>query len=457
MEGLVNYLLSDDINVVNNDNFEDSINVINNDVFQENENTMILNNRFEVPMNSCDLKSRIADTLSTNSLKKSKWAVNIFNEWLINRQSSGIINGLHVFKPLADMSKGDLDSQLQYFIFETRKKNGERYPATTLRDIFQGISYHVKIVISKGWRLFDDDQFQLSRNALDAAMKEANKSNITSAGNGASTPITLQQEDKLWETGVLGDDNPTTLLRTIFYSAGKFFGLRGGKEHRELEFGKHIKLEQTEEGEALVYTNCYSKNRNGGLNQRNVKPKIVKVFMCHEKPERCFVTLYKKYASKRPKQGKSTSFYLKAKLNYSEREWFEDRVVGHNTLSNMIKTIAELGGLKGGNFVNHSLKKTTGQALKNMDDVQRRAHTGNRSEAQNIYERVTNEDFKRTSAALYGNSSNCEDEMKLSPSQTTSSVSIHVSKESCEIRGSPSKKMRIEACGETNKIVFYFD
>ena len=78
-------------------------------------------------------------TMSENSIRKSNWTVNIFKEWLHDRQKNGIFNGLRVFKDFEEMTKSELDSQLQYFVFEVRKKT--KYPATTLKDIFQGIGY----------------------------------------------------------------------------------------------------------------------------------------------------------------------------------------------------------------------------------------------------------------------------------------------------------------------------
>lgn len=147
-------------------------------------------------------------------------------------------------------------------------------------------------------------------------------------------------------------------MNKTFYFTGKFFGLRGGREHRTLEWGRDIQLTQTEEGEALVYTNQFSKNYNGGLKQRNqgIKPKVVKAFGCPDRPDRCFVKFYKLYASKRPID--QTSYYLKALTNYNDR-WFSVSPIGHNTLSKMMNDIANAGFLDG-NFTNHSLKKTTG-------------------------------------------------------------------------------------------------
>ena len=404
--------------------------------------------RFGEALSEEQLKERIENTKSKNSMKKAEWAVKIFKSWLRSRQSNGLINGLHVFKAFEDMLKSETDSQLQYFAFEVRKQDGSRYPASSLRDIFQGIGYYLRNKLGRDWRIFNDHEFQATRMALDAAMKEANALKIGSQGSGPSQPITQEQEDRLWESGILGDSNPTVLLHTIFFCCGKFFGLRGGKEHRELEFGKHIQLTVTEQGETLVYTNSYSKNYNGGLKHRNLKPKCIKVFPCNENPQRCFVRLYKLYASKRSSNFKSTGFYLRAKIIYHEHDWYEDRVLGHNTLDNLMKVIASCDALKG-NFTNHSLKKTTGQRLKNMNDVQRRSHTGNRSAAQSVYEQVDDEDFASTSAVLYGERS----AVKEPANQRMKVVEVD---HQIIFEAPPTKKLNIQVDGDTNKIFFSF-
>ena len=105
---------------------------------------------------------------------------------------------------------------------------------------------------------------------------------------------------------------------TMLFLIGKFFGLRGGREQRQLEWDNEIKLTQTEFGEALIYKNHFRRNYRGGLKQRNVKPKIIKAFKNPSDPEKCIVHIYKLYATKRPSNGKCNSCYLQPLVNYCD-------------------------------------------------------------------------------------------------------------------------------------------
>jgi len=201
---------------------------------------------------------------------------------------------------------------------------------------------------------------------------------------------------------------------------------------------------QTESGECLIYNSRHSKNYTGGLKQRNLKPKEVKVFPCPERPERCFLSIYKAYSNKRPL---SSCYYLKPLNKYSDDKWFQNVPIGHNTLSTLMKTICDAGGLEG-NFTNHSLKKTCATALKKFPSATKRMVTGNRSDSILCYEETNDEDFKETSKTLH----NIETISKKSVSISCSEVCNEIS-----VQGNTQKKMRIEVDANKNKIVFSFE
>lgn len=125
--------------------------------------------------------------------------------------------------------------------------------------------------------------------------------------------------------------------------------------------------------------------------------------------------------------------------------------------------------------------------MKSHSEAQRRAQTGNRSNAQSIYETITDEDFAINSRALYGlsqqkksmpttstisNDQTRADEdfadlaYSLSQPNNTSMPTTNstISKErltihtnaKLHVQAPPEKKMKIEVDGDSRKLVFTF-
>ena len=91
-----------------------------------------------------------------------------------------------------------------------------------------------------------------------------------------------------------------TLTRLFIYF-GKYFSLRSGEEHRKLRFSQLEFIEgHLVERTRLKYRSFAEKNYAGGLQYRKVKAKVVEHHKNIVNPERCVVSLYKKYVSKCP-------------------------------------------------------------------------------------------------------------------------------------------------------------
>ena len=88
-------------------------------------------------------------------------------------------------------------------------------------------------------------------------------------------PITQEQENRLWELGLLGDHNAQVLLNTIVYQVGYFFALRSGNKHRRLRhFPSQIQLHEPPGDRAyLVHCEDISKTNQGGLTSKKKKTK----------------------------------------------------------------------------------------------------------------------------------------------------------------------------------------
>ena len=83
---------------------------------------------------------------------------------------------------------------------------------------------------------FADKEFIDSKNSLNAEMKRLQAKGLGSNKRQAE-PITEQEEDTLWEMGLLGDHCPQVLLDTMIFYNGLYLDLRSGKEHRQLRLG----------------------------------------------------------------------------------------------------------------------------------------------------------------------------------------------------------------------------
>lgn len=250
------------------------------------------------------------------------------------------------------------------FITEVKKEHGEEYPPGTIYDLILMISiflereYSIKRLTSMA--------YPKVRNTLNCIMAEQ-----AEKGLGVQKErdyVTEEQEEVLWEKGLLGTENPDQLRLTLFFLLGKHFGLGGGSEHRDLIHypRTQIKFEEVNGKRVLVYREFKSRTNQGGLCSQNVKkPRVVFAFENKLHPEQCVQEVYSKYSKLTPIATENcTAFYLctSAAWNNGSKLWFTRQPVGRNYLSNYLKNIMEAGGFIG-NFTNHSLRAMTASRL----------------------------------------------------------------------------------------------
>ena len=130
-----------------------------------------------------------------------------------------------------------------------------------------------KLWIERAPNIFtkNDVAFQTLYHTMDSVYRKLRADSVGTEKQSTDT-FTKEEENKLWECGVLGVDNPTSLLRAVFFSNGKKIYLRSGNEHRNLWLSQ---LKRTENG--YMYTKNASKNHSGGLAQLHVKNKSMKI------------------------------------------------------------------------------------------------------------------------------------------------------------------------------------
>ena len=147
---------------------------------------------------------------------------------------------------------------------------------------------------------------------------------LQSQGDGSNIRqaevVTEEEENLLWERGYLGDTTPQSLLDTMVFYNGLYFALRSGGEHRQLRrMPCQIELiEPPGQRAYLRYVEDVSKNHPGGLKGRNITPNVALHHANTERPERCFVQLFKRYTELCPKDAPHHSYLRPAQTPRSD-------------------------------------------------------------------------------------------------------------------------------------------
>ena len=201
----------------------------------------------------------------------------------------------------------------------------------SLHHIICGVQRHLRFHGKPEIDFFKDAPFAECRMSLDAEMKRLQRCGLGSRRKKAK-PISPEEEEVLWQKGVLGSCNPQS-LDTMLYMCGLYFALRNIGEHRQVRFHQsQIQLvERPGERSYLQYTEDVSKNRQGGLKNRKLKLKVVIHYANDQNPERCFINLFKRYKSLYPMENlKKNAFYLQPLKNPTSQCWYSTKPIGHD-------------------------------------------------------------------------------------------------------------------------------
>ena len=356
-----------------------------------------------------ELKQAKTNAIPKNTLKNTTWAVKMWKQWSAHRKQ--VYPGEYGEWPVHPFIANDhqLDYWLSKFVLEARRSDGNPYPPNTLYQIYCGLMRFVRDRRPEV-NLFKGNSFIGFRRALDGEMKRL-RSNGYGVARKQAEPLTIGEENQLWEKGALGDHSPQVLLDTVLLLCGINFALRSGEEHRSLQTTQFKLVEPVNGTPYLIYYENSSKNNAGGLSDRKVEPKCVTHYANDTNPHRCLVVLYKKYLEHRPDM-KETAFYLTPLRNPRGKVWFSKTPVGHNTLAKTVARICRVGGVEGYK-TNHSLRVTTATRLfqSGIDEQLIMDRTGHRSvDGVRTYKRIS-EDKKKHTSKILNAATNCETEL----------------------------------------------
>ena len=181
------------------------------------------------------------------------------------------------------------------FVREVRKLDGQEYPPNTLREMVILIQMFMH-ENSVNWKLLDDAEFQILRNVVDNTMKQRHAMGMGVCQSSKS--ISVQNENQMFRSRALGEENPIQFLRTVIYMIGLHCALRGGVEHNKLRRPNcegQVKLERDSCGfQCMVYhEDPLQKTNQGGLTSKG-NNKTVFVYPSTD-VTRCPVRIFSKY------------------------------------------------------------------------------------------------------------------------------------------------------------------
>ena len=290
---------------------------------------------------------------------KLQWAVKAYRDWCSNRMNDPAGFDGRFYESDIDrvelLERDSFEFAMCSFIAEVRKaKDGSEYPGKTLYHLVVSIQ---KFVNHKGknWKLIEGSQFGKLRNVLDNLMKERAKNNIGNVKRQAHV-LSYDVENQLWESGLLGEENPDQLRRTVLFLIGLNIGLRAGDEHHALrrdtpDLPSQLSFRRNDRGvRCLVYQeDTTSKTNDGGLNHMRKERKIVWVYPSENKVH-CPVRIIDKYVSLLPvakKDTKKPNFYLRSLEKYTPAQWYGEQIVGLNTLKKVVSEMSKQANLDG--------------------------------------------------------------------------------------------------------------
>ncbi len=352
---------------------------------------------------SDDMCSFSAGYVPPNTEKCTKWSLKVFGDWIASRKGSDDECPVDL---LVKQTPEELNNWLSRFVVEVRRNDGCPYPPRTIHQILSGILRHMRSINPMCPNILDrkDGRFRKISGSCEVVFRQ-----LRQAGVGASikhtATITMEEEQRLWESGVMNVEEPFGLFRAIFYYVGKVCCLRGGEEQRSLKISQ---FSRSYEPDAYTYTETGSKNRSGSAAQLNLENKIVKIHSTPENHPRCVVFLMDLYLSKLPSYAfENDIFYLKPKRKKpvsSEESWYECVAVGKNKLATVVKDMFAEVGVEG--KTNHSLRATGATTLFDAGVPEKiiQKTTGHRStEALRRYERVSEQQEKAVANILTTN------------------------------------------------------
>jgi hypothetical protein len=283
-----------------------------------------------------DLANFQANQENVSTIRKTTAHMKLFFDFLDLKNEKRTV---HTIPP------SELDPLLGSFYVGVRKVDGQEYEPCYIKNIQGSIERHLKNR-KYAKSITHDREFHASQQLLKAKQIDLRKQGKGNRPN-KSDAIEDEDVDRLYESGALGDDNPESVLQTIWFNNTVLFGMRAGaSEHVSMRWGD-VELKQNSDGKEYLEKSVerQTKTRQGN-DPRNIRESTPKAFARDD--NRCPVKIYKKFRDNRPSDmmHKDAPFYLGTIANpKSGQLWFRRQRLGPDKLGKLMKKMKATAGL----------------------------------------------------------------------------------------------------------------
>ena len=252
-----------------------------------------------------------------------------------------------------------LATTLRQFYCSVRQKpntsdSGQEYGKSAYRCIRAGLQRHLSSPpYSRALDICKDRDFMSANQVFQGKMKSLKREGKDLVKH--KDAIAESDMKTLYDSGVLGVDDPVSLQRKVFVELGLHFGRRGREGLRQLKKTSFTTKTDADGREYVTLT--YSEFDK---NHPDDQEKDQRMYSVPGDPM-CPVSSFKKYLSKL--HPLCLTFYQRPNARYQYKSWYVNAPLGVNTLNNMMKEISTAAKTSV-TYTNHCLKATTGTVLK---------------------------------------------------------------------------------------------
>ncbi|XP_005993566.1 uncharacterized protein KIAA1958 isoform X1 [Latimeria chalumnae] len=291
-------------------------------------------NKFPIFNFNDELKDLCISAVSHNTTKATLYALNVWRYWCMTK-------GYKEYMDITKIPAAKLNELLENFYITVKKTDGSDFLATSLHAIRRGLDRILKNA-GVGFSI-TSSTFNSSTQKLKEKLRMLGKAGMSGARTRNIIYFSISDEEEMWRTGCLGDDNPVALLSTVVKYNCQYFNMRTLQEHADLMYGDIELLRDPQNRPFFARTDNVKRETRACSN----KVCYGQIYHEHSKGHKyCpYCLLYKYIYTHRPStqmQPKSP-FYLTARKEISgvDNVWYEEQRMGLRSLRGIVPKLAK--------------------------------------------------------------------------------------------------------------------